>query len=387
MASSAPKDASAQTYPIVETIHGKVRGVAADGVSSFKGIPYGASTAGRNRFMPPVAPTPWPGVRDALSYGPSAPQNPSSMRGLVDPKSAFAAYGDADSIVESEDCLVLNVWTPAADDSSARPVMVWLHGGGFQASSGSPPIYDGSNLARRGDVVVVSVNHRLGALGYTFFAGIGGNDFSESRNAGMLDLVAALDWVRGNIAKFGGDPRKVTIFGESGGGQKVSTLMAMPAAKDLFHRAVVQSGPGLKMNKLSHANEVAEMLLAELGLSRATGPRSAVGAGRTHRRGAGGRPNQTRSARSRIHPGLLAGRRRRHASASSIRSRRARRFRRRAVNHRLQPHRDDAVHGRRCQGLFSRRGRAPSARRPLAWRACRSRDRNLPQGESRRESI
>ena len=268
MASSAPKDASAQTYPIVETAHGKVRGVAADGVSSFKGIPYGASTAGRNRFMPPVAPTPWPGVRDALSYGPSAPQNPSSMRGLVDPKSAFAAYGDADGIVESEDCLVLNVWTPAADDSSARPVMVWLHGGGFQASSGSPPIYDGSNLARRGDVVVVSVNHRLGALGYTFFAGIGGSDFSDSRNAGMLDLVAALDWVRGNIAKFGGDPRKVTIFGESGGGQKVSTLMAMPAAKDLFHRAVVQSGPGLKMNKLSHANEVAEMLLAELGLSR-----------------------------------------------------------------------------------------------------------------------
>src|SRR5271165_623349 len=187
MASSAPKDASAQTYPIVETAHGKVRGVAADGVSSFKGIPYGASTAGRNRFMPPVAPTPWPGVRDALSYGPSAPQNPSSMRGLVDPKSAFAAYGDADSIVESEDCLVLNVWTPAADDSSARPVMVWLHGGGFQASSGSPPIYDGSNLARRGDVVIVSVNHRLGALGYTFFAGIGGNDFqriAQRRNVG-----------------------------------------------------------------------------------------------------------------------------------------------------------------------------------------------------------
>src|SRR5580692_12528407 len=133
MASSAPKDASAQTYPIVETTHGKVRGVAADGVSGFKGIPYGASTAGRNRCMPPVAPTPWPGVRDALSYGASAPQNPSSMRGLVDPKSAFAAYGDADSIIESEDCLVLNVWTPAADDSSARPVMVfaswrWLPG-------------------------------------------------------------------------------------------------------------------------------------------------------------------------------------------------------------------------------------------------------------------
>src|SRR6202167_3409764 len=207
MASSAPKDASAQTYSIVETANGKVRGMAADGVSSFKGIPYGASTAGRNRFMPPVAPAPWSGVRDALSYGPTAPQNPSSMRGLVDPRSGFAAYGDPDGIIESEDCLVLNVWTGDASDARQRPVMVWLHGGGFQASSGSPPIYDGSNLVRRGDVVVVSVNHRLGALGYTFFAfaGIGGDDFSSARNVGNLDLIAALQWVRDNIAKYGGD--------------------------------------------------------------------------------------------------------------------------------------------------------------------------------------
>ena len=163
---------------------------------------------------------------------------------------------------------MLNVWTGEASDSRLRPVMVWLHGGGFMASSGSPLIYDGSNLVRRGDVVAVSVNHRLGALGYTFFAGLGDNDFAEARNVGMLDLVAALQWVRDNIAKFGGDPRNVTIFGESGGGQKVSTLLAMPSAKNLFHRAVVQSGPGFRMNKLAHAEKVAEMLLAELGLTR-----------------------------------------------------------------------------------------------------------------------
>ena len=187
------------------------------------------------------------------------------MRGAVDPRSGFAAYGDADGIAESEDCLVLNVWTRGLSDGGKRPVMFWCHGGGFAASSGSPLMYGGERLAQRGDVVVVTVNHRLGALGYTYIAGVGGEQFASSSNVGMLDLVAALEWVRDNIARFGGDPRNVTIFGESGGGAKVSTLLAMPSAKGLFHRAVIQSGPGFRMIESASAVEVADLLLADWG--------------------------------------------------------------------------------------------------------------------------
>lgn len=267
MASTALPEGSPR--PVVETTGGKVRGTTAGGVHIFRGIPYGASTAGKNRFMAPVAPPPWTGVRDAFEYGPSAPQNPSSMRGLVDPRSGFAAYGDAAGIKESEDCLVLNVWTRGLSDGGKRPVMFWCHGGGFAASSGSPLMYGGERLAQRGDVVVVTVNHRLGALGYSYIAGVGGEQFASSVNVGMLDLVAALEWVRHNIARFGGDPRNVTIFGESGGGAKVSTLLAMPSAKGLFHRAAIQSGPGIRMLERGSAVEVADLLLAELGLDRA----------------------------------------------------------------------------------------------------------------------
>jgi para-nitrobenzyl esterase len=267
MASASLREGAPQS--IVETTSGKVRGTTAAGVSIFRGIPYGASTAGKNRFMPPVAAQPWAGVRDAFDYGPSAPQNPSTMRGLVDPRSGFSAYGDAAGIEESEDCLVLNVWTRGLGDGGQRPVMFWCHGGGFAASSGSPLMYAGERLAQRGDVVVVTVNHRLGALGYSYLAGIGGEQFASSVNVGMLDLVAALRWVRDNIERFGGDPRNVTIFGESGGGAKVSTLLAMPSAKGLFHRAAIQSGPGIRMSERAGAVEVADLLLAELGLDRA----------------------------------------------------------------------------------------------------------------------
>jgi para-nitrobenzyl esterase len=178
-----------------------------------------------------------------------------------------AIIGEAQPEPDGEDCLCLNVWTPAVNDSGKRPVMFWCHGGAFTMGSGSAPFYHGTNLARRGDVVVVTVNHRLGPLGYCYLGDLAGEDYAESGNVGMLDLVAALEWVRDNSAAFGGDPGNVTIFGESGGGAKVSVLMAMPAAAGLFHRAIVQSGPGLRMMAREKATEHAEKLLKALEVS------------------------------------------------------------------------------------------------------------------------
>ena len=214
----------------------------------FKGIPYGAPTGGKNRFMPPREPEPWSGVRDALDYGPSA------------------AQGGATSFSGSEDCLVLNVWTRGLGDGGKRPVMVWLHGGGFRSLSGSSPMYDGVNLCLRGDVVVVTLNHRLNVFGYLHLGDLAGGAYEASGNAGMLDIVQALSWVRDNIAQFGGDSENVTIFGESGGGRKVSTVLAMPGAKGLFHRAIIQSGPGLHLQPRDKSTERAIALLHELGL-------------------------------------------------------------------------------------------------------------------------
>ena len=239
---------------VAQTSAGKVRGTVLDGINIFKGIPYGGTTAGKNRFMPPTRPAPWTETRDAIAFGPTAPQAVGRARGGVP--------------AESEDCLVLNVFTPALGNGRGRPVMVWLHGGGFSYGTGSAAILEGSSLARAGDAVVVTINHRLNVFGFTYAGDAGGSDFALSGGAGMLDVVAALEWVRDNIDRFGGDPNLVTIFGQSGGGRKVATLMSMPGAKGLFHRAIVESGAVLRLTTKGDAIRTTELLLAELGLRK-----------------------------------------------------------------------------------------------------------------------
>ena len=253
-----PKPAGTPVNVIADTHRGKVRGAVADGIRVFKGIPYGASTEGGNRFRPPKLPKPWTEVRDALAFGPMAPQQARE-------KTAITESWTYDKDM-SEDCLVLNVWTPALRDQRKRPVMVWFHGGGFSSLSGSRNVFDGTRLCKKGNVVVVTLNHRLNAFGYLYLAKLGGTDYSESGNVGMLDLVAALRWVHDNIAEFGGDPGNVTIFGQSGGGAKVSTIMAMPQARGLFHRAIVESGSQLEALTPEEATRNAQTLLTALGL-------------------------------------------------------------------------------------------------------------------------
>lgn len=264
-ATGAARSARSQAEPTAETRYGKVRGAVNEGISVFKGIPYGAPTSGANRFRKPQPPQAWSGIRDANAYPSMAPQPPAPIRGL------FASW--TDPTTPGEDCLGLNVWTTAVGDGGKRPVMVWFHGGDFASLSGSRSVFDGTRLARRGDVVVVTVNHRLNAFGFLYLGELL-PELADSANAGMLDLVAALEWVRDNIEGFGGDPGNVTIFGQSGGGGKVATMMAMPAGKGLFHRAIIQSGTyarnaHLEAMSAEAATMHAHTLLAALGLAPA----------------------------------------------------------------------------------------------------------------------
>lgn len=243
----------AAAEPVVETTEGRARGRTLDGVTVFKGLNYGADTAGEGRFMPPRPPARWTGVRDAFGYGDQSPQLRTPL---------------ADAGPMSEDCLRINVWTPAID-TRKRPVMVWFHGGGFEAGSASSPLYDGAHLARRGDVVVASINHRLNVFGHGFLGQTLGEDFAASGNVGYLDLVAALKWVKANIAAFGGDPGNVTIFGQSGGGRKVSLCYAGAASKGLFHKGIVQSGAHLRIQSPDEAQALTRALLEELSIAPA----------------------------------------------------------------------------------------------------------------------
>jgi len=245
--------APASVEPIVETAQGKLRGlIAPNGVTAFKGMRYAASAAGALRFLPPTPPPTWAGIQDAFDYGDQSPQ----ARGRL-----------AASQTMSDDCMRINVWTPGLDDAK-RPVMLWFHGGGFEAGSGSGPLYDGTRLARRGDVVVATINHRLNVFGHCYLGGVLGEEFQQSGNVGYLDLIAAMQWVKENIGKFGGDPQNVMIYGQSGGGRKVSLCYAGQAAQGLFHKGVVQSGSHLKIQTPEHANELTENLLKELGIAK-----------------------------------------------------------------------------------------------------------------------
>ena len=247
---------------IAQTQYGKIQGYIYNDVYHFLGVPYGASTAGENRFMPPVAPEPWDGVLRTICYGDSAPQAQANFN--TQNWGAFRDHWNYGLI--TEDCLRLNVWTPALDGGK-RPVIVWLHGGGYSAGNGvEQDGYTGGNFARTQDAVFCSVNHRLNCFGYCDLASVGGEKYKHSGNVGMLDIIAALQWVHDNIAEFGGDPDNVTIIGQSGGGSKVCTIAAMPAAKGLVHKAVALSGNSVSASDKQNAEALGEAVLKEAGL-------------------------------------------------------------------------------------------------------------------------
>ena len=249
---TAPVASSAPTYVEVETSYGRLRGAQGVGLVRFKGIPYGGSVSGANRFKAAPPLQPWTSVRDALQFGPPSMQPGRGRGGAPDP---------------AEDCLFLNVWTPAADNRK-RPVMFYSHGGGFVTGSGAAVYQDGSNLARTWDVVVVATNHRLGLLGYLYLGDLGGEEYATSGNQGLEDIRDGLKWVHDNIDRFGGDPNNVMIFGESGGGAKTSCLYAMPSASAYFNKASIESGPGLRLRPVDSAIETTLLVLQQLGIDK-----------------------------------------------------------------------------------------------------------------------
>lgn len=255
-----PGNCSTPRSAIANTQYGKVRGYLDGGVFTFKGVPYGQDTGGANRWLPAKPPTPWTDERHTLIYGANCPQTLHDFRAI---ETSFLF--DWDDGYLGEDMLKLNIWTSGL--TGKRPVMVYFHGGGFSFGSAYElPSHDGAQMARHHDVVQVSVNHRLNVLGFLDVSEIGGPDYAESANVGMTDLVAALKWIRDNIADFGGDPDRVMIYGQSGGGSKVTCLMGMPSAKGLFHRAAVQSGGGGNFADVDQSRALARQLMVELGL-------------------------------------------------------------------------------------------------------------------------
>ena len=255
-----PLALAADAPPVANTRYGKLRGAADGPVKIFKGVPYGASTAGANRFMPPKPPMPWRDVRDATALGNRAPQTDAT--GFMEEEVVAL-----DRTAQSEDCLCLNIWTRGLADGRKRPVMLWCHGGGFTGGSGGNVRYDGTMLAKKHDVVLVTINHRLNAFGFLYLGKLGGEKYADSGNVGMLDIVAALNWVKDNIAEFGGDPDNVTIFGQSGGGSKVTTAMAMPQAQGRFHRVIAESGVLLKAITPDEGSEIAARIMKQLDLA------------------------------------------------------------------------------------------------------------------------
>ncbi|HYQ58423.1 MAG TPA: carboxylesterase family protein, partial [Draconibacterium sp.] len=248
---------------IANTVYGKVQGFIRGGVYHFRGIPYGADTGGKNRFMPPQKPEPWDDVFPAVWWGNSAPQILDNQYSR--PYASFADCWNYDEV--SEDCLRLNVWTKGLADGGKRPVIMWLHGGGFSAGNGiEQDGYKGENLSKKGDVVFVSINHRLNSIGFSDLSGVGGAKYANSGNVGALDMIAALEWVKENIPYFGGDPGNVTIIGQSGGGAKVCTVAAMPKSKGLVHKTVPLSGSSTEAMDQTVSRKIGEYILKEAGL-------------------------------------------------------------------------------------------------------------------------